>query len=412
MATNYKTPYGARSFSHKIQVLPAENSEPAQMKRPAAPSKRGASRLLALLKSLRAPQTAYEPAPRNLTAAARRGDLAAVRVFLDAGANLDERTIGFTSALHAACAEGHLEIAKLLHSRGAKLFADGEPFSCIYFAAGKGHIDIVRWGLDAGLPVKKAAAALAAAAGEGRYEVVKLLLERGVNQADPMARRGVDGHTPAEFARRMGFTALAKFMLTGSLDAARHAKEAKRSETFFADFVRPPRGMIVDPTLRREAVEEALALVSETASRASDREGVPVLVRAVVSRERAIVEALLGAGADPNAAAGQGGATALTEACALGERHIARLLLDAGADPNRTDASGRTPLMFAAAKGDEELVTALIGADANTRAKDSSGQTAAKHACGPHAERLRDLIKSSKRTGTQRRRNHERSRTI
>src|SRR5215216_5570810 len=52
-------------------------------------------------------------------AAARRGDIAAVKAFLDKGTDVNAKTQYGATALSYACDKGHVELVKLLIERGA-----------------------------------------------------------------------------------------------------------------------------------------------------------------------------------------------------------------------------------------------------------------------------------------------------
>lgn len=78
-------------------------------------------KLTKLLHSLRVPRSQYRGLPKNLTDAAVRGDVVAARLFIEAGEDIEQRTIGFQSPMHAACNFGHEEVAKLLNEHGAAM---------------------------------------------------------------------------------------------------------------------------------------------------------------------------------------------------------------------------------------------------------------------------------------------------
>jgi hypothetical protein len=60
------------------------------------------------------------PAPaRSLTAAATDGDTALVAAFLEAGSEIEERSIGFASPLQAVAGQGRMEMVSFLLGRGA-----------------------------------------------------------------------------------------------------------------------------------------------------------------------------------------------------------------------------------------------------------------------------------------------------
>ena len=101
---------------------------------------------------------------------------------------------------------------------------------------------------------------------------------------------------------------------------------------------------------------------------AKTREGITLLVSAVLERQPAIVELLLRLKADPNAAT-TGGNTALMAAAMAGHRAIAQQLLAAHADVNARNRDGATPLFLAARQGHAGLVQLLLekGADVTIR---------------------------------------------
>lgn len=326
-----------------------------------------------LLTALRVSKSEYLPLPTSLTDAAQRGDLEAARRFLDRGADITQRTIGFASPLHAACNFGQLEMAKFLHSRGAPLTVEGQFFSCIQFAAGKGFTDVVEWALDSGLAKRDAINALSSAAAAGDRDMVNLLVAKiGEENIAPNVLQSVVQRTETE-AR---------------------AKEQRKS---FSDTPFGDEGRISDVNERNVAVRQCLELIESCEDvNAVDSEGVPLIVRAVITGEIDLVEKLICAGAHVNAKAHFGGISALTEACSLGIKPITLLLLKSKADINQQDGSGKTPLMCACARGDLEIAQILIEKGADKKLKDSIGMTALKYIRGPLAEELRMLLKSRK----------------
>jgi ankyrin repeat protein len=291
-------------------------------------------RLSDVLKSLRVARAAYAPLPQTLTDAAVRGDIEAAKMFLDAGEDIQQRTIGFASPLHAACSYGQLGMAKWLHARGAKLVAPDEMFSCVHFAAAKGYVDIVEWAAEAGLPEEKV------------KEAWKILTQR----------KGLVG-----------------------------------KGTTIGD-----EGRIEQPEKRRQLQEHVTKSFAEhkKSINEKDKEGFPLILRAVATRDEQIVRACIEAGADVNAQADVGGTTALIEACALGALEIVEYLIENGADVNQADNSRKTPLMHACVRGDARVVEMLIKHGADKKAKDISGNTCLKQITGPYKENLRALLKS------------------
>jgi ankyrin repeat protein len=352
------------------------------------------SRLGALLDMLGSPRSAYRPLPTSLTDAALRGDVTAAQLHLNRGADIRERTIGFASPLHAACGRGRLEMAQFLFERGAPLQVENEMFTCIHFAAGAGHTEIVRWALDSGFPPARAASALRAAAGGGHYETVKLLLDHGVEQEKAESSdRSEFKSTVARDAEAAGSAELATFIREGAFDAARHIAQVDRVRRERANLQiaeLPLADSAARETVRSEALEQVQAVSNPDRL---DSEGVPLLVRAVITREPMLVRAVLDRGADPNLRAEFGGLTALTEGCALGAHEIVTMLVASGADINLADGSGRTPLMHAAARGEPDIVELLLASGVDPKAKDLTGLTALKQCAGPYADRIASSLK-------------------
>ncbi len=77
------------------------------------------------------------------------GYLDIVKLLLDNGAKIElETDIGKISSLHSACAWNQIEVSKELLMRGADIDYTDEEGSAIFYAAQKGHYNIVRFLLD------------------------------------------------------------------------------------------------------------------------------------------------------------------------------------------------------------------------------------------------------------------------
>lgn len=112
-------------------------------------------------------------------AAARKGDAAAVKAFLDKGVDVNAKTRYGATALSYACDKGHVEVAKLLIERGANLnvrdtFYGEVP---IGWALSRGHVEIVKLLLDKGAAGIERV--LMSGAQDGNLEIVKIALEKG-----------------------------------------------------------------------------------------------------------------------------------------------------------------------------------------------------------------------------------------
>jgi hypothetical protein len=112
-------------------------------------------------------------------AAARKGDVAAVKAFLDKGTDVNAKTQYGATALAYACDKGHVELVKLLVERGADVnvrdtFYGEVP---IGWAIAKGHVEIVKLLLDKG--ARGVDRVLAEGAEAGNAAMVKVALDKG-----------------------------------------------------------------------------------------------------------------------------------------------------------------------------------------------------------------------------------------
>ena len=115
----------------------------------------------------------------------------------------------------------------------------------------------------------------------------------------------------------------------------------------------------------------AAALDAGASPNATNGEGTPALLDAVLYDDAGAVRLLLNRGANPNARA-KDGATALI--VGAGDLAKVKALVEKGADVNANSTLGRTPLLAAAAQRDSfALATYLIGHGADVNARDNSG---------------------------------------
>lgn len=104
------------------------------------------------------PSVANEPPPEpgadELNAAARKGDVAAVKALLDKGINPDAKWRYGMTALFPACDRGHLEVVQLLLDRGANPNVSDRFYNAtpITWALNKGHAQIAFLLLQKGAP--------------------------------------------------------------------------------------------------------------------------------------------------------------------------------------------------------------------------------------------------------------------
>lgn len=112
-------------------------------------------------------------------AAARKGDTAAVKAFLDKGVDVNSKTKYGATALSFACDRGNVEMVKLLLDRGADpnvkdTFYGEVPMG---WALSHNYLEVVKLLLQKGADGKERA--LNAAVQEGNTELVKVVVDMG-----------------------------------------------------------------------------------------------------------------------------------------------------------------------------------------------------------------------------------------
>lgn len=129
------------------------------------------------------------PGRTALYLATRQGNLEAVRLLIDAGADIHADTLNGPVLITAAY-EGQLEIVELLLDSGEQISTTGSLFddensTALMGAADRGHLDVVELLIKRGADVNQlnshGESALQSAAAAARPQVVMLLLENGAD---------------------------------------------------------------------------------------------------------------------------------------------------------------------------------------------------------------------------------------
>ena len=137
--------------------------------------------------------------------AAMWSDPAVCRVLIDAGADLHTKNKWQQSPLHSACGSAALDVMKMLVEAGASVRAtDNQGYTCLFHAAYKGHIEIVRYLV--GLPdvdvnhqgFENFTALHSAVYGEA--EVVQVLIDAGAD----IDTKNNEGNSPLHYACEEG----------------------------------------------------------------------------------------------------------------------------------------------------------------------------------------------------------------
>jgi len=277
---------------------------------------------------------------RALLAAAKSGDVKAAAKLLKQGADPNARVpgtwINYTPLLQAV-SENRFEVTKLLLDRGADPYLEDENHdAAIIFAAKPSHEKILR-----------------------------LLLEHGV----PIDSKNSEGLTPAErLVRSSDSSGDLELLLLLGADPNQKTSSGRR---LLHEAV---------PIRNIEAMRVLLAAGADINGR--DGEGkTPLIFAGDYSFENLpVVKVLVEAGAEINARDSDGG-TALLYAIGYLEK-IDAYLLEHGADVNFASHDGLTPLMRAAEKGVVDIARAIIERGADVKAQMKNGRTAVHFAAG------------------------------
>lgn len=294
-----------------------------------------------------------------LRSAAWGGHKEAVRLLLEAGAEIDGCDSDGRTALRAAAWGGHEEIVLTLLKHGAEVDrSDSEGRTPLIAAAYMAHKEAVEILLDAGADLNLAdgdgrtalsVAALcvpSAAGGRGHGEVVNLLLERG---ADP-EHKDRDGMTPLLLASYEGHEEVVELLLEAGADV---------------DESSGAHPSAVTPLLAAAAMGHAgtvnRMLFWGAAVDGIDGEGRTALCLAAAKGSVEVVRALLDRGLDENHKDDLGW-TPLHAAACEGHKNVCAILTERGsmARVGELDVEGRSPLILAAQEGHCSTVRLLL----------------------------------------------------
>jgi ankyrin repeat protein len=320
---------------------------------------------------------------------AQTGDTANVGALITRGADPNYKSsYDHQSPLSAAARKGHLEVVKLLLTRGAK-DEDGAAITNAYEA---GNAEVEKLLQQAAPPTPRVLSRLLSAAirkgdsaraqsliasGAGAddldavlvsavdtnkelVDVVRSLLDKGARVNQPGAYR-----TPLMLAAERDHVDTVKLLLAKGADVNALAKEditalrlAVQSEN--ADVVRVLLAAGADPRANKilHTAAGAPSVIPQTGEGPTP----------IPSSE--VLQLLLDKGGNAKSPEGD---TALIVA---NSAEKVRLLLGGGANPNAKGEYGLTPLLTAAQRGFDESIEILLSAGADVNAKDDRGDTA------------------------------------
>ena len=260
----------------------------------------------------------------SVFAAAKFGDIEAIKSHLAQGADINGRDDDGSTAMGLAAIAGQVEAMRYLIEQGA---------------------DVNITSNDGGVP-------LHGAAFFGEYEAVELLLDAG---ADPNVISD-DGYTPTD------------------VSSAPWGEEIEGIAKFWSGWL----GLAVDMEQVEANRPRVALLLAQRGGKFSmflpkpSRSG---LWRAARDGDLAALQEAIDEDADINRI-GDDGISALSWAALMGQDEAITLLLDSKADINRRNADGGTPLHAAAFFGHASSVALLLKRGADRSVRNSSGQTA------------------------------------
>ncbi|XP_042183036.1 ankyrin repeat and KH domain-containing protein 1-like isoform X3 [Oncorhynchus tshawytscha] len=301
-----------------------------------------------------------------LMAAASGGYVDIVKLLLVHGADVNAQSSTGNTALTYACAGGFLDVVKVLLKEGANIEDHNENgHTPLMEAASAGHVEVARVLLEYGAGINTHSnefkeSALTLACYKGHLDMVRFLLEAGADQE----------HKTDEM-----HTALMEACMDGHVEVARLLLDSGAQVNMPADSFESPLTLAACGG----HVELAALLIERGANLEEvNDEGYTPLMEAAREGHEEMVALLLAQGANINAQTEETQETALTLACCGGFLEVSDFLIKAGAD---IELGCSTPLMEAAQEGHLELVKYLLAAGANVHATTATGDTALTYAC-------------------------------
>jgi ankyrin repeat protein len=312
--------------------------------------------------------------------AVSNGDIDAVRLLVEAGANVNQAASNGDTPWNLARRWGHPEIAALLEQAGAVEPADvgTDLHRAILWGKTEAVSNLLAHGADANAQDSQGRSALIAAMTHwGKEEIVRLLLDHGAD----LHAVGQDGSPLLMDAVQPGpcrseQRAIVRLLIERGADVSARGY-AKISPLIMA---------------AEEPDEEIVRLLLDAGAdvNEADFEGTTALKNAAWMGNNATAALLLERGANVNARTitlpnpeYYGGATALITAATSGHLEMVRLLLDRGADIHAQDDAGTTALMWAAqecpedsTEADSSVVQLLLERGADINQADIYGRTA------------------------------------
>ena len=234
-------------------------------------------------------------------------------------------------------------------------------------AAREGNPGTIAGMIAAGAPLDgqndKGETALMIAAGAGKADAVKKLLEKGASSK----LRDQSGNTVVQRMIMKSDVTMLQTLVDAKADLETRNRADQTALEFSIMMLTLPgldkaTGMLTHPGMERQEMFDILIKGGANA-KAADEDGVTPVMWAAMANSEYALKALVAKGADIHAIA-KSGANALTVAANNDSLKAAALLLDAGVATSNIDDKGKTPRQNAEEKGFNGMVTLILATEA------------------------------------------------
>uniref|UniRef100_A0A672P0C9 Tetratricopeptide repeat, ankyrin repeat and coiled-coil containing 2 n=1 Tax=Sinocyclocheilus grahami TaxID=75366 RepID=A0A672P0C9_SINGR len=308
-----------------------------------------------------------------------------VNLLLEYGASVDSTSESGLTPLGYAAAAGHLGIVTALCKRKAKLdHLDKHGQCALVHAALRGHLEVVKFLIQTDAQTQQQTSpqpvtfnksvavqqALIAAASMGYTEIVSYLLDLPERDEEDTQRAQINSYDTLwalSAAAGRGKLEVCRLLLE---QGSAVAQPNRRGVVPLFSSVRQGHWQIVD-----------LLVLHGADVNLADKQGRTPLMMAASEGHLDTVEFLMAQGASMDLMDKEG-LTALSWACLKGHLPVVHCLVERGAATDHTDKNGRTPLDLAAFYGDSEVVQFLVDHGALIEHVDYSGMRPLDRAVG------------------------------
>lgn len=336
-----------------------------------------------------------------------------IKKLVERGANVNHRSPFGNTVLIDAIVAGNFEAARALVECGADINLKGRNSLGAFGAACMhGQAEIIKFLVDKGVNPKgmDGAEGLVSAAATGRRDVVDLLLSLGtsVNSKEPHGWTAlavsVKGTADPSLTRALVERGADVNSCAGDSNSVLLlAVECKKYETvkylvekgaLICPDPSAKNGPLTAAYVARNSSSDCNRIFELLLERSAGRELGQFMACAVNGGDLAMVKKCVEKGFDVNSSL-SGGTSALMQSILLGNYEIFNFLVIAGADLQAPVREGKTPLILAAELSRDEFVKTLVERGVDIKAKDSSGKTALDHARSNGSARIVKMLESS-----------------